>query len=56
MSREIEKFWIENPEWTFKRKLVVLASDHDRVVGELDTEIEKQVRMEKTRAVVKVIK
>ncbi len=26
-----ERFYVENPEWTYGRKLVVLASDYDKL-------------------------
>jgi hypothetical protein len=28
---EVQRFYVENPEWTYGRKLVVLATDYDRL-------------------------
>lgn len=33
---EIDRFWVESPNFTFGKKLVVLASDHDRYVQTLE--------------------
>lgn len=30
----VNRFYVENPEWTYGRKLVVLASDYDRLEAE----------------------
>ena len=30
----VQRFWVENPEWTYGRKLVVLATDYDRLVAQ----------------------
>lgn len=30
---DIDRFWIESPEFQYGRKLVVLAADHDRLVA-----------------------
>lgn len=31
---EAERFYVENPEWTYGRKLVVLATDYDRLLAQ----------------------
>lgn len=31
---EAERFYVENPEWTYGRKLVVLASDYDKLLAQ----------------------
>lgn len=28
-----ERFYVENPEWTYGKKLVVLASDYDKLAA-----------------------
>jgi hypothetical protein len=28
---DVNRFYVENPEWTYGRKLVVLATDYDRL-------------------------
>lgn len=28
---EVQRFYVENPEWTYGKKLVVLATDYDRL-------------------------
>lgn len=28
---QVNRFYVENPEWTYGRKLVVLASDYDKL-------------------------
>lgn len=30
-----DTFWVENDEWTFRRKLVCLASDSERIIKRL---------------------
>ena len=69
-TEEAEKFWVENPEWTFGRKLVVLATDYDKVLAENITlrlqlvkvteardEWEKAARLARTqRGLLKVVK
>lgn len=30
----VTRFYVENPEWTFGKKLVVLATDYDRLATE----------------------
>lgn len=29
-----QRFWVENPEWTYGRKLVVLATDYDQLLAQ----------------------
>lgn len=31
---EAERFYVENPEWTYGKKLVVLATDYDKIVAQ----------------------
>lgn len=31
---DVQRFYVENPEWTYGRKLVVLATDYDRLAAE----------------------
>lgn len=30
---DAERFYVENPEWTYGKKLVVLATDYDRLLA-----------------------
>lgn len=54
-ERTVDRFYVENPNWTYGRKLVVLASDYDQlhlqyeiVRGQLDREREKSAEWERT--------
>lgn len=38
---DVQRFYVENPEWTYGRKLVVLATDYDRLQTE-NTILRKQ--------------
>lgn len=31
---DVNRFYVENPEWTYGKKLVVLATDYDRLEAE----------------------
>jgi len=49
----IERFWIESPDFTYGRKLVVLAADHDRYVASLEQQnrvLADQLKVEKERS------
>ncbi len=39
---EVQRFYVENPEWTYGKKLVVLATDYDRLATE-NTILRRQV-------------
>lgn len=34
---EVARFWVENAEWTYGKKLVVLATDYDKLVAQMAT-------------------
>lgn len=39
---DVNRFYVENPEWTYGKKLVVLAADYDRLETE-NTILRKRV-------------
>lgn len=41
MSGDIKRFWVTCPEFTYGRKLVVLASHHDTEVARLQEKIDR---------------
>jgi hypothetical protein len=69
MTKEVEKFFVENPEWTFGKKLVVLATDYDALMREKELverqlqaarkkneDLERAARQARTRESVRVVK
>ncbi len=41
-TEPVSRFYVENPEWTYGKKLVVLATDYDRLETE-NTILRRQV-------------
>jgi hypothetical protein len=49
-NKEDDKsFWVENPDWTYGRKLVVLKSDYDKLCAELAT-LRARLEQQQTKA------
>lgn len=41
-----ERFYVENPEWTYGKKLVVLASDYDKLEALYHTQMVRNQRLQ----------
>ncbi len=41
-----ERFYVENPEWTYGKRLVVLASDYDRLEALYHTQVVRNQRLQ----------
>lgn len=40
----VTRFYVENPEWTYGKKLVVMATDYDRLAAE-NTMLKRRVEL-----------
>lgn len=41
-----ERFYVENPEWTYGKRLVVLATDYDRLEALYHTQVVRNQRLQ----------
>lgn len=46
---DVQRFYVENPKWTYGKKLVVLATDYDQLVAE-HTALKRRVELLQERA------
>lgn len=47
---DVDRFYVENPEWTYGRKLVVLASDYDKLQALYRTQVVRNQQLEEQKA------
>lgn len=45
-KEDVQRFYVKNPEWTYGKKLVVLASDYDKLEALYHTQVVRNQRLQ----------